>query len=121
MTDNMIIDTHIHAYTDSLAERVVKKLSAIGECPCYTDGTIAGARELLKKSGIDYGVILPIATKPTQQTTINNWVKETGTGSIIPFGTVHPLAADALDELEDEYTEEQIRLVRIQFISELGN
>lgn len=28
---------------------------------------------------------------------------------------------DALDELEDEYTEEQIRLVRIQFISELGN
>ena len=96
----MIIDTHIHAYTDSLAERVVKKLSAIGECPCYTDGTIAGARELLKKSGIDYGVILPIATKPTQQTTINHWVKETGTGSIIPFGTVHPLAADALDELE---------------------
>lgn len=28
---------------------------------------------------------------------------------------------DALDELEDEYTEDQIRLVRIQFISELGN
>ena len=28
---------------------------------------------------------------------------------------------DALDELGDEYTEEQIRLVRIKFISELGN
>ena len=28
---------------------------------------------------------------------------------------------DALDELEDDYTEEQIRLVRIKFISELGN
>ncbi len=28
---------------------------------------------------------------------------------------------DALDELEDEYTEDQIRLVRIQFVSELGN
>ncbi|MCR4994780.1 MAG: DNA helicase RecQ [Bacteroidales bacterium] len=28
---------------------------------------------------------------------------------------------DALDELEDEYTEDQIRLVRIQFISDLGN
>ena len=28
---------------------------------------------------------------------------------------------EALDELEDEYTEDQIRLVRIQFISELGN
>ena len=28
---------------------------------------------------------------------------------------------DALDELEEDYTEDQIRLVRIQFISELGN
>ena len=28
---------------------------------------------------------------------------------------------DALDELEDEYTEDQIRLIRIQFVSEMGN
>ena len=28
---------------------------------------------------------------------------------------------DAIDELEDDYTEDQIRLVRIQFISDLGN
>ena len=28
---------------------------------------------------------------------------------------------DALDELDEDYTEDQIRLVRIQFISELGN
>lgn len=96
----MIIDTHIHAYTDSLAERVIKKLTATADCPCFTDGTIAGARKLLEKSGIDYGVLLPIATKPTQQTTINNWVNEVRGGSIIPFGTVHPYAGDALDELE---------------------
>jgi hypothetical protein len=96
----MKIDTHIHAYTDSIAERVVAKLSATADCPCYTDGTIKGAREMLAKSGIDYGVLLPIATKPTQQTTINNWVNEVKGGSIIPFGTVHPFADDALDELD---------------------
>lgn len=96
----MIIDTHIHAYTDSLAERVVKKLTETADCPCYTDGTIKGARELLRKSGIDFGVLLPIATKPTQQTTINNWVNEVSGDGIIPFGTVHPFAPDALDELE---------------------
>ena len=28
---------------------------------------------------------------------------------------------DALDELGEDYTEEQIRLVRIKFISEMGN
>jgi hypothetical protein len=96
----MIIDTHIHAYTEELAKRVVAKLSATADCPCYTDGTITGARKLLAEAGIDYGVLLPIATKPTQQTKINNWVNEVKGGSIIPFGTVHPLAADALDELD---------------------
>ncbi|MBR5091286.1 MAG: amidohydrolase [Ruminiclostridium sp.] len=96
----MIIDTHIHAYTESLAERVVAKLTEIGDCPCFTDGTISGARKLLAEKGIDYGVLLPIATKPTQQTTINNWVNEVKGRSIIPFGTVHPFAPDALDELD---------------------
>jgi ATP-dependent DNA helicase RecQ len=28
---------------------------------------------------------------------------------------------DAIDELGDEYTEEEIRLVRIKFISEMAN
>lgn len=96
----MIIDTHIHAYTDSIAERVIAKLTATADCPCYTDGTISGARALLEKNGIDYGVLLPIATKPAQQTTINNWAKEVNYGSIISFGTVHPFAEDALDELD---------------------
>ena len=96
----MIIDTHIHAYTDSLAERVIAKLTATADCPCYTDGTIKGARELIEKCGIDYGVLLPIATKPTQQTTINNWAREVYSGNIISFGTVHPFAEDALDELD---------------------
>ena len=96
----MIIDTHIHAYTDSLAERVIAKLTATADCPCYTDGTIKGARDLLASTGIDYGVLLPIATKPTQQRKINDWVNEVKGGSIIPFGTVHPFADDALDELD---------------------
>ena len=28
---------------------------------------------------------------------------------------------DAMDELGDTYTEDQVRLVRIKFISEMGN
>ena len=30
-------------------------------------------------------------------------------------------ADDAIDELGDDYSEEEIRLVRIKFISEMGN
>ncbi len=96
----MKIDTHIHAYADSIAEKVRVKLSATADCPCYTDATVAGARELLKSRDIDYGVLLPIATKPTQMHMLNDWAKEVSGGSIIPFGTVHPHAPDAVDELE---------------------
>lgn len=96
----MIIDTHIHAYTDSIAQRVISKLTATADCPCYTDGTIRGARGMLKSCGIDYGVLLPIATKPSQQTTINNWAAEQNRDGIISFGTVHPFAEDAVDELD---------------------
>ncbi len=96
----MLIDTHIHAYTDTLAERVIKKLTETADCPCYTDGTIRSTRDMLRSCGIDYGVLLPIATKPKQQTTINNWAKEVFTDNIISFGTVHPFAEDAVDELD---------------------
>lgn len=96
----MKIDTHIHAYAESIAEKVIEKLTTAADCPCYTDATISGARELLKKDGIDYGVLLPIATKPTQMHMLNDWVKDVSGGSIIPFGTVHPLAPDAVDELD---------------------
>lgn len=96
----MIIDTHIHAFVDSLAERAMAKLAQTAQMKPVTDGTEKGARELLKNDNIDLGVLLPIATKPAHQTTINNWAKEIYGGNIICFGTVHPYAEDALNELD---------------------
>ena len=96
----MFIDSHIHAFADSIAERAVKKLEETANIKGYTNGTIKGADELMAKCGVDYGVLLPVATKPTQQTTINNWAKEEYKGRFISFGTVHPFADDACDELD---------------------
>lgn len=96
----MYIDSHIHAFADSIAERAVKKLEDTANVKAYTDGTIKGADLLMEKCGVDYGVLLPVATKPTQQTTINNWAKEEYKGRFISFGTVHPYAEDACDELD---------------------
>lgn len=95
----MLIDSHIHAFADSIAVRAVEKLEETAGIKAYTDGTIKGAEALLEKCGIDYGVLLPVATKPTQQTTINNWAKAEYKGRFIAFGTVHPMAQDACDEL----------------------
>lgn len=96
----MYIDSHIHAFAESIAERAIKKLEETANIKAYTDGTISGAQALLEKTGVDYGVLLPVATKPTQQTTINNWAKEEYKGRFISFGTVHPRAEDACDELD---------------------
>lgn len=96
----MKIDAHIHAFTDAIAEKAINNLSATsGLTPC-TNGTVSDTRRFLKDNGIDYGVLLPIATKPHQQETINNWAAEVNTGNLICFGTVHPDNPNCLEELE---------------------
>ena len=72
----MYIDFHTHAFVDNLAEKAVSKLAACAEIKNQTKATISDNIEKLTEWGIDYAVILPIATKPTQQTTINNWAAE---------------------------------------------
>ena len=94
------IDFHIHAFSDEIAERAIKTLINNANIPCYTDGAINDTRRLLAEQGIDYGVLLPIATKPSQQCKLNTWAAEQAGGGIIPFGTVHPDAPDVADELQ---------------------
>lgn len=100
----MFIDTHTHAFTESIAERALSKLSEAAKITPSTDGTIKGALELLDRDGIDYAVLLPIATKPSQQRVINDWVKSVSGGKIIPFGTVHPYSENAVEEVEYVYS-----------------
>ncbi len=96
----MKIDAHVHAFTDSIAEKAIKSLSATAKATPYTDGTVKDCRKVLTECNVDYGVLLPIATKPHQQETINNWAAEVNTGNLISFGTVHPDNPDYLSELE---------------------
>lgn len=88
----MIIDFHMHAFPDRLAGRTLEKLSAIARTQPQTDGTIAGTLEKMAAGGVDYGVILQIATRPGQETTVNNWAAEMQTAhpSLFFFGSVHP-------------------------------
>lgn len=96
----MKIDAHVHAFTDSIAQKAMKNLSATAKTQPNTDGTVADCRRVLTECGVDYGVLLPIATKPHQQEIINNWAAEVNTGDLISFGTVHPDNPDYLQELE---------------------
>lgn len=93
-------DFHTHAFTDTLAERALSSLAdTSGKIPA-TDGTINGLRKIMKKNGIDEFLLLPVATKPSQQISINNWASGIMGNGIYSCGTVHPDSDDALNEIE---------------------
>ena len=96
----MIIDFHIHTFPDALAERAVKKLSETAKIPSYTDGTVTDTLRKMKQWKVDKGVFLNIATKPSQQRTINDRCLSMNDPRIIPFGSVHIDSEDRLEELE---------------------
>lgn len=95
----MIIDFHVHAFNPKIARKAVDKLAEIcGTTPLthgFTEETIARFDEW----GVDKGVLLSVATKPSQHEVINNWAKEQDGGRFISFGSVHPKGEDCLSEL----------------------
>jgi predicted TIM-barrel fold metal-dependent hydrolase len=97
----MIIDFHAHAFPDKVA---VKALGALvhnsGDVAPCSDGTVAGALALSGRAGISATALLNIATNPRQQKSVNDFAIETNKlPGVISFGSVHPDAPDALDEL----------------------
>ncbi|RJQ55955.1 MAG: amidohydrolase [Actinobacteria bacterium] len=86
----MIVDVHTHIFPDDIAERVVKQLSAAGSVPAYLNGTLAALIASMDKAGIDVSVIAPVATKPSQVRSINDFSASVAGDRIVPFGTLHP-------------------------------
>lgn len=103
----MLFDFHTHAFADAIAERAMASLlnttknnKETEHMKAYTNGTISGLRNLMQEKGIDKSLLLPIATKPSQQTTINNWAADVMGSGIYCCGTVHPDAENAVEEVE---------------------
>lgn len=106
----MYIDFHTHAFTETIAEKAMNNLTRTmmesdfrDKALPVTNGTVGELLCKMDEWGVDMSVILPIATKPSQQHTINNWalsVQNDHPDRLVCFGTVHPDAEDALSELE---------------------
>lgn len=98
-----VIDAHIHAFPDKIAEGAVARLQGIsGITPC-TNGTVGNTLEKLAATGVDRGFFLNIATSPRQQTSVNNSAAELSRvypERVSAFGSVHFRAEDSLVELE---------------------
>lgn len=96
-----IIDVHTHVWPDSLAPHAVSSVGAQGHIAPNYDGTVAGLKECMDRAGIDVSVVLPVATKPSQVRTINDFSASlVDDPRIVPFGAMHPDFDDPHAELE---------------------
>jgi uncharacterized protein len=87
----MIIDAHVHVWPDAIARAAlsgrVPGMTAIG------DGTVAGLRESLRRTGVDRCVVMGIADQARHVDRANEFIGSlagSDDGTFIPFGTIHP-------------------------------
>ena len=121
----MIIDFHAHCFSPRIVEKAIATLVAnSGVRAPFADGTTSGLLAAMDNTGIDACVIANIATNPRQQRAVNDFAisllaeprfiphkgsahtLESGPDPdlsppcrFIPFGSVHPDAPDAIEEL----------------------
>lgn len=87
----MVIDFHTHTFPDKIAEKTIAYLSEKGNVQPFREGTLSSLKKSMKKSGVNYSVILPVATVPKQVVSINNLAADlNGKDGIIYAGAVHP-------------------------------
>lgn len=97
----MIIDFHTHIFPDILAERAIGSLSENGGITPYADGKLSGLLERMDEENVDVSVVLNIATKPSQETNVNNFaISLLDQTRIVPFGSVYPGSDTSLSEIE---------------------
>lgn len=90
----MIIDFHTHTFPEKIVDKAIKQLSLCANSYNYSNGTDNGLISDMKERGIDYSVVLPVATKPSQSWMLcENAVKMneiTDKTHLIYFGSIHP-------------------------------
>lgn len=99
----MIVDLHTHTFPDSIAPATVDKLQTLSHTCPFSDGTVSGLADSMERAGVDWSVVLPVATNPRQVPHVNDasarlCQEERGRG-ILSFGCMHPDFPDWRAEL----------------------
>lgn len=96
----MIIDFHGHIFPERIAEHAVKGMENNGVVRAQISGTRRGLRTSMKENNIDYTVLLPVVTKPSQFESLNSYAKKYhGKDGMIYFGGIHPKSENVKEEL----------------------
>lgn len=90
----MIVDIHTHTFPDKIAASTLLKLQNMSHTRPFTDGTEAGLTASMARAGVDYSLVLPVATAPRQVCHINDASarlnQEGRDRGLLSFGCMHP-------------------------------
>ena len=96
----MIIDIHAHVFPDKIAQKTIDLLSAKGNIPAFSDGSVTGLLEKMENAGVDVTVNLPVLTNPDKFENLNRFALEINEKfaekprRIISFAGIHPACDD---------------------------
>ena len=97
----MIIDFHTHTFPEKIAAGALEKLRAASGTVSFTDGTDKALVDSMSAAGIDFSVVLPVATNPAKVAHINEIASSLdGKDGLIRFGCMHPDVSDIEGEIE---------------------
>ena len=99
----MIIDFHTHIFPEAIAPKTIPFLENRSGIDAKTNGMILGLIEAMDKEGVDFSVILPVVTKPSQFESVNAYAKminENYSDRVLSFGGIHPDCEDYKKELD---------------------
>lgn len=100
----MVIDIHTHIFPPKLAPHAIGALEKSAGAHAFLNGTKEDLLKSMKENGVDISVNMPIASRPDQMRSINNYAIEINnegfeTG-LYSFGACHPLNPEYREELE---------------------
>jgi hypothetical protein len=85
-----IVDFHVHAFPDELAEKAVSRIQERAGITPALDGRISSLLASMDAAGIRRSVLLSIATRPQQFDSILSWSRDVAGDRLVPMLSVHP-------------------------------
>lgn len=90
----MIVDIHTHTFPDKIAGPTIEKLQSMCHTKAFTGGTTSDLASSMARAGVDWSVVLPVATNARQVVHVNDasarlnekWHDR----GILSFGCMHP-------------------------------
>jgi hypothetical protein len=93
------VDFHAHAFPDELAPRAVSRIEGLSGITSVLGGSLDPLMASMDAAGIECSVILSIATKPSQFSSILAWSRKIASKRIIPFLSVSPVDPQACEKV----------------------